>query len=510
MLVATTLACSPLLGLAGGGGGDPIFELKSTKLDKAQFWIIFAGMVFYGLLIDRVQNYVQSKVEGNRCSKMIYDRTITEFMVFGIVAITIFIGTNVDPYLDKKYPYCVTHLTFADVLVSFAACSLIVLGGLYSWMRHRTEEHLQGFEGDAHHETTIPKLGTWTPMTVKQQSVFFERHSLTLAEFNWNMYFQESLAHQICDLINITWVTWLVTFIALLPMVLYKGFVVEDPASLQAYVNGFLITTWAFGMLTLVTVLKIRQLRGKLYRSVDGYLRERRPAEMDADSEDESVSQLEEVEEDMHWWSEFLAGLMQFESLIVCFLLGMYVMHLSYNLKTYKAEMGAAVWMYHVGFLVPLLVSLVVLFPLGLVELTSIQAFTTPDMEMLHTICDEVRQAHMDLCLIRDRILSHPSSKMGPGAIEWAKEKLLEENGDHTITRSDMQRVLLAIDVRLPMERALKVFDLVDQEHEARDNEEKSFMLKVKNCCEDTVDHQVPIDDLLDSAFKAQMDGRRA
>merc|ERR1712060_113458 len=103
---------------------------------------------------------------------------------------------------------------------------------------------------------------------------------------------------------------------------------------------------------------------------------------------------------------------MGFESLIVCFLLGMYVMHLTYNLKTYKTEMGAAVWMYHVGFLVPLLVSLVVLFPLGLVELTSIQAFTTPDMEMLHTICDEVRQAHMDLCLIRDKILSNPSSKI--------------------------------------------------------------------------------------------------
>ncbi|CAK0893908.1 unnamed protein product [Prorocentrum cordatum] len=173
---------------------------------------------------------------------MIFDRVVTEFMVFGIVAITIFVGTNLDPDLDEKFPYCVTHLTYADVLVSFVACSLIGLGALYAWMRTRTSEHLQGFDGDT--DSAIPKMGTWKPMSVKQQGVFLERNKLTTDSFNWNMYFQESLAHQICDLINITWVTWLVSFIFLLPMVVYKGFIAADAAKTPAYINGFLFTTW--------------------------------------------------------------------------------------------------------------------------------------------------------------------------------------------------------------------------------------------------------------------------
>jgi len=505
-VAAMALASSPWLGQAAGGGGDPIFELKSKKLDNAQFWILFAGMIFYGLLIDRIQFFTQRAVENNRCSKMIFDRVVTEFMVFGIVAITIFIGTNLDPNLDEKFPYCVTHLTYADVLVSFAACSLIGLGALYAWMRNQISERLQGFEGDEHKDTAIPKVGTWTPMNVKQQSVFLKRNKLTTDSFNWNMYFQESLSHQICDIINITWVTWLVTFIVLLPVVVYKSFIATDHAKASAYINGFLFTTWFFCLLTLATVVKIRLLRGKLYNALDGYLKTHRPDEVDEDSEDEDsdAEDLADVEQPMQWWSEFMAWLMQFESLIVCFLLGMYVMHLTYNLKIYKDDLSYPALWYHLGFLLPLLFSLFVLFPLGLVELTTVQAFSAPDQEVLHTIISEVRQAHTDLVFIQNKIT-------GLGGAGQAKTLLLNANdGDDTVKRMDLMSILVSLDVHLTKGRALGVFDLVDQEHEATGvTRNKSMVLKVRNCLEDAIDTQVPIDDLLDSALKAKMDGKQ-
>ncbi|CAK0872985.1 unnamed protein product [Prorocentrum cordatum] len=100
-------------------------------------------------------------------------------MVFGIVAIATFMETTFDMYLDDVFfPYCVTYLTCVDVLMSFAACSLIGLGALYAWMWHRTSQFLQRFEGDAHSDTVIPKMGNWTPMIVNQQSVLWERHEL--------------------------------------------------------------------------------------------------------------------------------------------------------------------------------------------------------------------------------------------------------------------------------------------------------------------------------------------
>jgi hypothetical protein len=371
---------------------------------------------------------------------------------------------------------------------------------------------LQGFEG----EESIPKMGTWSPMNLKQQSVFFERNKLTTDSFNWNMYFQESLAHQICDLINITWVTWLVTFIVLLPMVFYKSFVGTDPAKtkvqVNGYINGYLFTTWCFSLLTLATVVIIRVQRGKLYAAVDRYLKTNRPDEVNSDSEgeDSDLDDLESIEEKMRWWSDFSAWLMQFLSLIDCFLLGMYVMHITYNLQYYeeKGYVKYPTWYYHVGFLVPLVTSLVVLFPLGLVELTSIQAFSTPDQEVLHTIIAEVRQAHTDLVFIQNKIMG-----LGYSSLEAAQAKaravLLDANdGDDTVKRGDLMGVLVSIDVHLPMLRAMAVFDLVDQEHEATGvTRNKSVVMKVKNCLEDALDVQVPIDDVLDSAQKAKMDG---
>ncbi|CAK0874898.1 unnamed protein product [Prorocentrum cordatum] len=363
----------------------------------------------------------------------------------------------------------------------------------------------RGLKGDAHTDTVIPKMGTWTPMNVKQQSVFLERHKLTNDSFNWNMYFQESLAHQICDLINITWVTWLVSFLLLLPMVFYKIFIATDAAKTPAYINGFLFTTIFFCLLTLATVVKIRLLRGKLYVAVNRYLKTHRPDEMDEDSEDEDsdVDDLDDVEEPLQWWSDFMAWLMQFESLSVCFLLGMYVMHLTYNLKVYKDELSYGVWWYHLGFLAPLLFSLLVLFPLGLVELTTVQAFSAPDQEVLHTIVSEVRQAHTDLVFIQNKVTGLTQGK--------AKTLLLNANGgDDTVKRMDLMSLLVSIDVHLTKERALGIFDLVDQEHEATNvSRGKTMQLKVRNCLEDAIDTQVPIDDLLDSARKAKMDGEQ-
>ncbi|CAK0810418.1 unnamed protein product [Prorocentrum cordatum] len=224
---------------------------------------------------------------------------------------------------------------------------------------------------------------------------------------------------------------------------------------------------------------------------------------MDEDSEDEDsdADDLDDVEEPLQWWSDFMAWLMQFESLSVCFLLGMYVMHLTYNLKVYKDELSYDVWWYHLGFLVPLLFSLLVLFPLGLVELTTVQAFSAPDQEVLHTIVSEVRQAHTDLVFIQNKVTGLTQGK--------AKALLLNANGgDDTVKRMDLMSLLVSIDVHLTKERALGVFDLVDQEHDDTGvTRGKTMKLKVKNCLEDAIDTQVPIDDLLDSARKAKMDG---
>merc|ERR1712060_525495 len=129
-------------------------------------------------------------------------------------------------------------------------------------------------------------------------------------------------------------------------------------------------------------------------------------------------------------------------------------MHITYNLKVYKDEISYPALWYHLSFLVPLVGSLVVLLPLGLVELTSIQAFAAPDQEVLHAIISEVRQAHTDLVFIQDKIMSLGSSTQSAQA--KAKAVLLDANGDdETVKRMDLMGLLVSIDVHLTSLRSL-------------------------------------------------------
>merc|ERR1712107_249220 len=93
----------------------------------------------------------------------------------------------------------------------------------------------------------------------------------------------------------------------------------------------------------------------------------------------------------------------------------------------------------------------------------------------------------------------------GPRSAEaWAVQKLTEINGgDPTIMRMQFNQVCSGIGIKLQAYRALGVFDLVDNEHAAKLDRGNSLCLKVKNCCEDFVDVQVSVEELVDSAFRS-------
>jgi hypothetical protein len=357
--------------------------------------------------------------------------------------------------------------------------------------------------------------------------LFMERHGLSKATFSWNLYFQESLAHQICDLINVSWKIWLAVFVAVIPIAIVKTVSGMDSENAKtemgAYVNWYLFFTLLLTALTGLTIFQISRLRKRLMVAVNGLISFQGSgstiSDGDADEEsqredsEDSDDHLSDIEKAFPWWCQFLADCLQFLSLSLCFCLGSYVLHLIHNLGYYGDYLTVHKAVYHLIFILVFVVSLLVLFPFALVELTSIQAFVVPDEDVLTTITTIVRDARQDLALIADELRDMARTagyvdEEGPRSAEaWAVQKLTETNGgDPTIMRMQFKDVCAQIGIKLQTYRALGVFDLVDNEHAAKLDRGDSLGLKVKNCCEDFVDVQISVEELVDSAFRSAVE----
>jgi ABC-type multidrug transport system fused ATPase/permease subunit len=339
------------------------------------------------------------------------------------------------------------------------------------------------------------------------------------------LYFQESLAHQICDLINVSWKIWLAVFIAVIPIAITKSVYPMDSETakkeMSSYVNWYLIVTLLLTALTGLTVFQISRLRKRLLTAVDGLISFQGSGSTisseDEDSQHEdsedSDDHLSDMEKRFPKWCQFLADCLQFLSLSLCFCLGSYILHLLHNLGYYGDYLTFHQAVYHVIFILVFIGSLLLLFPLALVEITSVQAFVVPDEDVLATITTLVRDARQDLALIGGELRDMAQTagytdEEGPRSAEaWAVEKLTETNGgDPTIMRMQFKHVCTQIGVKLQVYRALGVFDLVDNEHAAQLDRGNSLGLKVKNCCEDFVDVQISVEELVDSAFRSAVE----
>lgn len=475
---------APYCAIAGGGGGPNPLTFEYYMLDNWQFWLVFFLMLFYGLVIDRLQFLVASSVEGDRLSKKIYERSITEFMIFGIVAITLFlvpVFADLPTKLNDKLTYC-------DLLVSFSACFLILLGFVYNSMRKWVKRHLETHDDLKDDVLQGVPLCVWTPMGPAMQQHFMTLHGLHKNRFSWNLYFQEALTSSICDLIDINWITWVIACIMVAPMVLIKHEFPVDKASgwvcsettvpfnasnsssnqaigsrrLGASENGaydylkgchfdynseyakhyqmmWLTFTFTSVIVTLMTYLFTRHLRHDLYSVLSDLLEEEV-----LETKDGSDTSLKSERDRMAWWCPIMKQMVQVEALVMSFFLGMYVLHLRGLLLLN---------------MVAFLVGLLIIQPLAILELSSVQAFVVTDHELLDSISQQVIQVLLDLKLVRHQLEAHPD----------AIQAFIKANGGERITKRSLQADLAAINVYISASRAEAIFNYLDTELDGDD-----------------------------------------
>lgn len=454
-----------------------IFKMPLVELDCEDFWLIVFCMLVFTVFVDRLQWYITMKAQSNRCNRMFVDRVVAELMMFGVVAISVFVFSQVASMTEHTH-----HLfEFTDVLCSFGACFLILMGIVLFGFR-RWFEWKQGSAIEVLAE--IDKLESLNELSHQQlhsirNSVkrvqFFARHKLTTQTFSWNLFLIETLNEGICELINLNWITWVVgcivagILLGLRHQVGHVGAVFDDVS--RPHLVGYLICTWILWTLCVIQYIGLlvanNQLRYHLgLTSVEAMI----VSAKEAQRIESAIEQGQEVQldknEDLDTFIPRLARLarmfaqtIQVLALGLCFMFGFYVMHIVYNINHFEHH-HVNVWVWHFSFLVPLVTGLLLLLPLMIVENANIQAFSDPSHDVMDSVIEQVHEAGTDLQFIKTQLESASGTKSS--VLKLFQDADVQMDG--MISFDEFQAVLSKVGAKVSKERAERVFTWVTRD----------------------------------------------
>jgi hypothetical protein len=133
----------------------------------------------------------------------------------------------------------------------------------------------------------------------------------------------------------------------------------------------------------------------------------------------------EKVSDDLTRWTKVMSHSTQVVSLGMCFMLGLYVMNISYNL-TYLQKP----WYWHILFVLPLLCDMFLLLPKIVILYTRVQCFCDPKHDVMESIHDQMGQAWSDLVSARDQIIEAAHAQNAGDPKQWAKEEFTRSGYD--------------------------------------------------------------------------------
>ena len=126
-------------------GGGSIFQMSYKYVFFDSFlWVLMAVMFCFMIAVDRIINYSKQSVKGNYCLTELMDKIQAELLMFGAVAISLFLFENILTGLDDTQHM---QFEFVDIVCSFGACALLAIGGtLYCVFKHVTVRYQNLFE----------------------------------------------------------------------------------------------------------------------------------------------------------------------------------------------------------------------------------------------------------------------------------------------------------------------------------------------------------------------------
>ena len=215
--------CSGSSSGSSSGSGNHFYELPiEDGVGAFQFWLIFSLMIIFIIVVDRIQWALDQAVKGDRCLEKLLARVYAELLVFGVVAVALLLYTMFAPMSARLHKI----FELVDILCTLGAMLVIFFGIFmfnFLWFSHRLYErqmmastrirsllHADDVEGAA----SVLKAGSGK---VSVEDV--ADHMLSSTAFKWDyqlpdkfrfhVYLREMIAQAVCDVIDISWITWL-------------------------------------------------------------------------------------------------------------------------------------------------------------------------------------------------------------------------------------------------------------------------------------------------------------
>mmetsp|Transcript_86814 Transcript_86814/g.166007 ORF Transcript_86814/g.166007 Transcript_86814/m.166007 type:complete len:551 (+) Transcript_86814:60-1712(+) len=379
----------------GGGGGESIFALDLDKIDQ-KYWICFVGMICFCVLVDRGQAFLDHLAEDSHTNKEFLAKIYTEMLLFGTVAVTVFILTTAAPNLS---PNALTLITLTDVLCSMGACSLICLAGItallrkmywHNWLHCETSLELERQATKAKMETEkMTAQGTiTTTVTVTTRKTFIQLFSASTPEsyklmssqflkdldvpkgFAYHLYLYEIMTRVCCELMSIHWLSWLMLAgfglaCFLVDSIGEKG----DGRKVPDYITGVMIVYWGLFLAHSLLSVYVR----RTYRSMI--------SQLEAGDVPRSIS---------NQWGARAGWILQIIQLFNSFAVAFYLIHIRHILKKELAAWTPLV-------LLPLAGNIIWLLPYTLPRIVLVDGFFALDKVALEQVLADMQQAEEDL-----------------------------------------------------------------------------------------------------------------
>jgi hypothetical protein len=379
-----------------------IFKLPFQDLDSLLFWGIFTGMLFFTIIIDRCENALARMAAKSKTETMLLQRVNAELMMFGIVGLGLFIGTNIFTDIPAEF---FRVFEFTDILCSLGACGLIGIASVLFVLRRVMERRWtvleQSIEGTQDLVLSANSINDSQKIlvdqtTLRQKEYFvmsrkFIKHQKIPPNFVYCDYLQECLAKNVCALMDINPLSWCFLLGISIAGLIFKAYA-SEPLSNSDHLLAFVMVIWSTLVAFLYLMWEVNTARSSLRRNLDiSHSLQCKLFQTEHAAGEEHDFRPPDHPKD-HSWAWRVNQLLQSLSLFTAFQGAFYLMHMNYNITVNQFH-----WAWRFVSLLPILWNLCFMLPMIISRFTLVEAYFTPEHDAVDAVLTMMKQHDEDL-----------------------------------------------------------------------------------------------------------------
>lgn len=443
-----------------------LFTIDIVDIDNMYFHTIFGSMLVFTIIVDRLEWLADAAVKGNRANEMFLSRVNAEIMMFGFVGVGVFVTSQFIRVPHDKFIF----FEFVDIFCSLSAVMLIGIAAVLFLMKWRLQKKFVNLMGGAEWEQELlaeaRQAVSLRDVRTNEVELYimrmrFQARNRTDPRFDFSLYLRESLTNNVCDLMNISWVTWFLILLLNLAFIAYRlvaGRLFTEP---QPYLIAFVVCCWVTwglhlamehavnrGGRTLVEHLgttEVESLRRSLHQAVRLQCAhtedEMKPGEVKLQEGHVGSKKLLN-----HRTFAIVREALQLVSVFSAFEWAWYLMDILHNAR--KLHLA---WWWHAIFIAPLCLNLFVHLPSIISKYSLVQCYFDPDPEVMDVVISQCAQLEEDLRFLRTQLERRP---------DWQAMLPIEFRG-----AGELMRFLRKLDMHLSKVRVCRLFHAIDKDN---------------------------------------------